>query len=190
MEDVEDEYDPEIPNEYATYKKVLQENRKTERAKKREQEDMLAILQEVAKGNTEPSGGNQGNFGARLMRKYGWKAGQGIGKDLQGIATPLVAKTDGKTGVIINPDQNFIHSPSSIILLEVRENSILLRLIYLILIFFFLKNMVDEKEDDLEEDVKEECTKYGNVLNVVIAKGFDQKWRVFVEFSSHRGRYK
>ena len=50
--------------------------------------------------------------------------------------------------------------------------------------------MVDEKEDDLEEDVKEECTKYGNVLNVVIAKGFDQKWRVFVEFSSHRGRYK
>jgi len=165
LEDVEDEYDPEIPNEYATYKKVLQENRKTERAKKREQEDMLAILQEVAKGNTEPSGGNQGNFGARLMRKYGWKAGQGIGKDLQGIATPLVAKTDGKTGVIINPDQNFIHSPSSIILLE---------------------NMVDEKEDDLEEDVKEECTKYGNVLNVVIAKGFDQKWRVFVEFSSHR----
>ena len=44
-----------------------------------------------------------GKFGAKMLQKMGWKEGSGLGKDGQGMKTPLVAKKmDSATGVIVN----------------------------------------------------------------------------------------
>merc|ERR1712137_1201889 len=111
--------------------------------------------------------GKKEDFGTRLMRKYGWKVGQGLGKDAQGISVPLMAKKTGeRSGMIVNVDQSFQkHSPSTVILLE---------------------NMTDEIDRELEDETREECTNFGRVLNVVGAKGFDNRVRIFVEFETYK----
>jgi len=50
-----------------------------------------------------PAGGKPLTAAERMMMKMGWKAGQGLGKQEQGITTPLMArKTDKRAGVIVN----------------------------------------------------------------------------------------
>lgn len=47
--------------------------------------------------------GGQMTAAQRMMAKMGWKEGQGLGKQEQGIITPLMAKkTDRRAGVIVN----------------------------------------------------------------------------------------
>jgi splicing factor 45 len=47
--------------------------------------------------------GGQLTAAQRMMAKMGWKEGQGLGKQEQGITTPLVArKTDRRAGVIVD----------------------------------------------------------------------------------------
>lgn len=43
--------------------------------------------------------------------------------------------------------------------------------------------MAEEVDAELEEEVKEECEKYGVVKRVVATTGFDDNVRIFVEFS-------
>lgn len=62
-------------------------------------------------GKSESGGlgvGAGGNMTAaqRMMAKMGWKQGQGLGKQEQGITTPLMAKkTDRRAGVIVNASE-------------------------------------------------------------------------------------
>lgn len=73
--------------------------------------------------------GGQMTAAQRMMAKMGWKAGQGLGKQEQGITTPLMAKkTDKRAGVIVNASEskqdkkvkgvNFNGPPTRVLLLR------------------------------------------------------------------------
>ncbi|MCL7042112.1 hypothetical protein MKW94_029422 [Papaver nudicaule] len=50
--------------------------------------------------------GGQMTAAQKMMAKMGWKQGQGLGKQEQGITTPLMAKkTDKRAGVIVNASE-------------------------------------------------------------------------------------
>jgi len=76
-EEIIDEYDPARPNDYEEYVK--------ERSKRPTKSDEISSKIEAKAELTV-------GIGAKLLRKMGWKDGQGLGKEEQGIVTPLLAK--------------------------------------------------------------------------------------------------
>lgn len=113
---------------------------------------------------------------AKIMSKMGYKAGQGLGKDEQGISKPLEVEKSGlNVGRIMQPqfakpaEDNSTNQPTRVILLQ---------------------NMVGpgEVDDDLEAETKEECKKYGDVVKCLIYEipnkrvPNDEAVRIFVEF--------
>lgn len=149
---------------------------------------------------TIPYGAN--SVAAKIMAKYGFKDGQGLGKQEQGMSMALqVEKTSKRGGRIIHEKElmqppplpavssppvvdtapkpepsitEIMKSPSKVVLLRVR-------LFYhnfydfLIKIKIKLQNMVGpgEVDSELEPEVKDECnTKYGEVVSVIINEIF------------------
>ncbi|KAI7757381.1 hypothetical protein M8C21_004521 [Ambrosia artemisiifolia] len=126
--------------------------------------------------------GGQMTAAQRMMAKMGWKAGQGLGKQEQGITTPLMAKkTDRRAGVIVNASE-----AKQQVEKKVRGVSINGQPTRVVL----LRNMVGpgEVDDDLEGEVAEECSKYGTVTRVLIFEitepsfPVDEAVRIFVQF--------
>ncbi|KAK9058017.1 hypothetical protein SSX86_022857 [Deinandra increscens subsp. villosa] len=126
--------------------------------------------------------GGQMTAAQRMMAKMGWKAGQGLGKQEQGITTPLMAKkTDRRAGVIVNASE-----PKQQPEKKARGVSINGQPTRVVL----LRNMVGpgEVDDDLEAEVAEECSKYGTVTKVLIFEitepsfPVDEAVRIFVQF--------
>lgn len=108
-----------------------------------------------------------GSVASQIMSKYGWKEGQGLGRQSQGISTALaVEKTSKRGGKIVNLSAereqqleedkkkaqslaDIMRKPTKVVLLQ---------------------NMVGpgEVDDDLQPEVIEECSKYGEVNNCLI----------------------
>lgn len=131
------------------------------------------------------------------MAKYGFKEGQGLGKQEQGISTALqVEKTSKRGGRIINekemaaaalaasvvapvvPNESSYDELPSITEMMKNPSKVIL-----------LRNMVGpgEVDDDLMPETKDECTsKYGEVNTVHITEMQDkipeETVRIFVEF--------
>lgn len=123
---------------------------------------------------------------SNIMTKYGWQEGQGLGKESQGISTALsVEKTSFKGGKIVNvaaereqvkeEERKIVKS-----LTEIVKNPTKVIL---------LENMVGagEVDNELQPEVIEECTKYGEVTNCLIYEipegaSDDEAVRIFVEF--------
>lgn len=120
----------------------------------------------------------------KMLMKMGWKEGEGLGRERQGMSTPLVMqKTNARAGVIVNAEPSaqpadkkqraagavIVGKPSKVLC---------------------LRNMVGpgEVDEELEEEVGIECTKYGAVTNVMIFEvttpGFEgeEAVRIFVQF--------
>lgn len=135
---------------------------------------------------------------ARIMAKYGFKEGQGLGKQEQGMSQALqVEKTSKRGGKIIHekdipkeppspppepllPPPPVTPNPSESIT-EIMKNPSKVVL---------LRNMVGpgEVDDELEPETKEECGKYGDVVKCLIFElsGSDipeeEAVRIFIEF--------
>ncbi|MCL7048602.1 hypothetical protein MKW94_004187 [Papaver nudicaule] len=99
--------------------------------------------------------GGQMTAAQKMMAKMGWKQGQGLGKQEQGITTPLMAKkTDKRAGVIVNASEpksekkpksvNINGAPTRVLLLRnmVSIDPSLNRLALLIFVGFSLKHTV------------------------------------------------
>lgn len=102
-----------------------------------------------------------------------------MGKQEQGITTPLMAKkTDRRAGVIVNASDNNKKQVKSVNFHGVPTKVLLLR------------NMVGpgEVDDELEDEVGSECAKYGTVTRVLIFEITEQNFpvdeavRIFVQF--------
>lgn len=137
-----------------------------------------------------------------IMAKYGWREGQGLGREEQGLSTCLqVEKTGKRAGKIINRDiekmkqklEPPIHySPpveqqpqDSDTINEGNITDMMKNPSKVVL----LKNMVGpgEVDDELQPEIEEECsTKYGDISKVIIFEipGAieEEAVRIFVEF--------
>ncbi|GAB68047.1 RNA binding protein [Plasmodium cynomolgi strain B] len=124
------------------------------------------------------------DFATRMMEKMGWKKGEGLGKDKQGITAPLILqKVDKRSGVIVqapdilkkhksgdgqgdnNDDGNsFSKSNANLGHSNHALSNNTSRIIR-------LSNLVtkDEVDDTLKEEIEEEASKFGNLLNINIA---------------------
>ncbi|KAB2601537.1 DNA-damage-repair/toleration protein DRT111 [Pyrus ussuriensis x Pyrus communis] len=124
--------------------------------------------------------GGQMTAAQRMMAKMGWKQGQGLGKQEQGITTPLMAKkTDRRAGVIVNASETKPEKKAKSVSLNGPPTRVLL-----------LRNMVGpgEVDDELEDEVASECAKYGTVTRVLIFEitepnfPVDEAVRIFIQF--------
>lgn len=139
---------------------------------------------------------------AKIMAKYGFKEGQGLGKKEQGMSVALqVEKTSKRGGRIVgereqlmpppppvtsSPPQMQLQLPPS---QQPQEEPSITEIMKCPSKVVLLRNMVGpgEVDDDLEPEVKDECnTKYGDVARVIIHEVMEaspeEAVRIFVEF--------
>ncbi|KAK0083243.1 hypothetical protein PV325_009103 [Microctonus aethiopoides] len=133
---------------------------------------------------------------AKIMAKYGFKEGQGLGKKEQGMSVALqVEKTSKRGGRIVSEKEQLMPPPPPVninlsppINTPVEEPTIT-EIMKCPSKVVLLRNMVGpgEVDEDLEPEVKDECnTKYGDVARVLIHEVMDvhpeEAVRIFVEF--------
>jgi len=145
---------------------------------------------------------------AKIMAKYGFKEGQGLGKKEQGMSVALqVEKTSKRGGRIVGEREQLMPPPpplavspppsqsgattasSSTTNQTPPEEPSITEIMKSPSKVVLLRNMVGpgEVDDDLEPEVKDECnTKYGDVARVIIHEVIDapaeEAVRIFVEF--------
>ncbi|XP_061922326.1 splicing factor 45 isoform X3 [Entelurus aequoreus] len=138
-----------------------------------------------------------GTVAHKIMQKYGFKEGQGLGKHEQGLSTALsVEKTSKRGGKIIIGDAaekaGAPLPPSAVDLggadSKKSDANPLTEILKCPTKVVLLRNMVGrgEVDEDLEGETKEECEKYGKVIKCVIFEiaevPDDEAVRIFLEF--------
>ncbi|XP_032663183.1 splicing factor 45 [Odontomachus brunneus] len=137
---------------------------------------------------------------AKIMAKYGFKEGQGLGKKEQGMSVALqVEKTSKRGGRIVGEREQLMPPPPPLTasppLMQLppqpqpAEEPSITEIMKCPSKVVLLRNMVGpgEVDDDLEPEVKDECnTKYGDVARVIIHEVMEaapeEAVRIFVEF--------
>ncbi|XP_008545100.1 splicing factor 45 [Microplitis demolitor] len=132
---------------------------------------------------------------AKIMAKYGFKEGQGLGKKEQGMSVALqVEKTSKRGGRIVGEKEQLMPPPLAVSSsppsnTQSNEEPTITEIMKSPSKVVLLRNMVGpgEVDEDLEPEVKDECnTKYGDVARVLIHEVMDvvpeEAVRIFVEF--------
>lgn len=142
-----------------------------------------------------------GTVAHKIMQKYGFREGQGLGKHEQGLSTALsVEKTSKRGGKIIIGDAAEKPGSSQAAAAETSgggsaadpskksEANPLTEILKNPTKVVLLRNMVGrgEVDEDLEGETKEECEKYGKVVKCVIFEiavvPDEEAVRIFLEF--------
>ncbi|XP_055546729.1 splicing factor 45 [Wyeomyia smithii] len=163
------------------------------------QESIAQIPDGSKMANLTAYGGS--SVAAKIMAKYGFKDGQGLGKQEQGMSMALqVEKTSKRGGRIVHekdipmfPPETAVTPPLPVSAQETPANPSSEPSITEIMKspskVVLLRNMVGpgDVDDELEPEVKDECnTKYGDVVTVVIHEVPnvvpEEAVRIFVEF--------
>nr|SVE73760.1 EOG090X0BIL [Daphnia atkinsoni] len=139
--------------------------------------------------SSSASGAGALGVAAKIMAKYGFKEGQGLGRQQQGIAAALqVEKTSKRGGRIIN-EKEIMPPPPVMVPAAPKPELTIADIMKNPSKVVYLRNMVGpgEVDSDLEPEVREECqTKYGEVNKVVIFEVpntvEEEAVRIFVEF--------
>ncbi|KAI8060529.1 hypothetical protein BC940DRAFT_311785 [Gongronella butleri] len=109
---------------------------------------------------------SQNSTAWKMMNKYGWQAGQGLGKSQEGIREALQVQSRGDGSGVILPQK--------------RVSTVLL-----------LTNMVlpQDVDDQLQQETAEECAKYGHVERCIVHEvpphidvPMEESVRIFVKF--------
>lgn len=180
----DEEYDPAKPNDYDEFCRRRMRQKAEEEMERRRQE-ALNRQQQKTKVVEEPK---EDDFATKMMKKMGWKQGDGLGKDNQGVATPLVLqKTDRTSGKIVEgakreaPTQQPVGQPvAKQPKAETRPPTKVL----------LLNNMVGagDVDSDLEEETAEEASKYGKLKKCSIKEMKNvpdqEAVRIFLEYES------
>ncbi|KAL1234204.1 Splicing factor [Trichinella pseudospiralis] len=121
------------------------------------------------------------DFAARIMERYGYKQGSGLGRDEQGMSTALqVEKVGTRHGKIIHESSSVATSSTEVNVTDELRNPTKVML---------LRNMVGagEVDSELQPEVHDEMLKYGEVRRCMVvevpnASDMDAV-RIFVEFA-------
>ncbi|KAA6420393.1 hypothetical protein WJX79_009259 [Trebouxia sp. C0005] len=143
---------------------------------------------QVAQAMAQNPGARGMDLAAKMMEKMGWKSGLGLGRNKQGIVNPLmVQKTDKRGGTIVSSPAAQAQAAEAAPPAKKPKGGVILGTPTRVVL---LRNMVGpgEVDPDLEDEVANECSKYGQVQSVMIFEvttaGYpdDQAVRIFVEF--------
>ncbi|XP_031619196.1 splicing factor 45 [Contarinia nasturtii] len=140
-----------------------------------------------------------GSVAAKIMAKYGFKDGQGLGKQEQGMSIALQVEKTSKRGGRIIHEKELMQPPTTSsppalsmpppIAPAPKEEPSITEIMKAPSKVVLLRNMVGagDVDDELEGEVKDECnTKYGDVVKVIIVElkntTPEEAVRIFVEF--------
>ncbi|KAL0083280.1 hypothetical protein F4703DRAFT_1905129 [Phycomyces blakesleeanus] len=132
--------------------------------------------EEPVSGPSGPGLGSGEDMARKMLAKYGWQEGQGLGRSEDGIREALRVQATGRGGgMIINSRPE----PKTQTPLHKRQSQVIL-----------LTNMVGpgEVDDMLQEETADECAKYGKVERCLIFEvpngqiADDQAVRIFIKF--------
>jgi len=135
-------------------------------------------------------GGNVSSVASKIMAKYGFKDGQGLGKGGKGMSTALmVEKTSKRGGKIIHEKDLESEDSTPTPPPEAASSSSITNIMRNPSKVVLLRNMVGpgEVDEDLEPETQEECNeKYGDVNSCTIFEvpnvEEEEAVRIFVEF--------
>jgi len=178
----DEEYDPAKPNDYDEFcRRRLRQ--KAEEEMERRRQEAIQRTQAAAK----PPEPKEDDFATRMMKKMGWKEGQGLGSEGQGRTAPLIMKKVDHAAAVITEGLKREGPPVAAppAAKQAKPAEAKQRPPTRVLL---LNNLVGagDADEDLEEETAEEAGKYGKLVKCVVKeiKGLPdtEAVRIFLEF--------